>query len=272
MTAAPVDWEHHRDPIDMIAELVDRHTHREHYAIDVVSGPSGYRLGQSHRVDVPSLLDQLRDATPTSTGDTDGGSAMGSGFRSQPAAHLESLDALIRIDLEAAAWIRDVGEDDDGDTAACVRRVGALMASMDRCHRYRPHRRSDGTIGCCQWHAAEADVRRWWVQARIITGWDSPAWRPDATCPMCDERGSLRVRLAARAAMCVACSDTWDPSTIGHLADHIRAETFEVRDLRRPPACGRVPGWEPEDLRVLCPSCGSSRCQRALTLRMDELT
>lgn len=267
MTAArQVDWEHHVDVIDMIAELVDRHRHREHYTRDLTAG-LGYRLGQDHVVDAPPLLQQLEAATPSPAGDTE--AAAGGGFKSQPAAHVESIDTLILVDREASRWVREWKIDDAGlTTLDCVRKVGALMPRMDRCHRHKPARRGDGTVACCTWHAAEADVRRWWVQARIVAGWDSPAWRPDATCPMCDQRGTLRVRLSAKAAVCVECRDTWDPSTISHLADHIRAETFTVR------AAGRVePCWCPwpspiDRMGALCARCGSARCHRAVAAVM----
>lgn len=265
MTAhAHTAWDQHQlDPIDMITELVDRHRHREHYTLD--GHVNGYRLGRDHVVEAPPLLAQLEQATPTSAGgETEGGG----GFKSQPAAHLESVDTLIQVDKEASRYVREHGDDDAGmSTRECVRRVGALMASMDRCHRHRGLRTA-GRIACCQWHAVEHDVRRWWAQARIVAGWDSPAWRPDATCPLCGERGGLRVRLSAKAGICTECRETWDPSSIGLLADHIRAETFAGRADRRPVACGRLDDWEPEDLGVLCPKCGSSRCQRALAARL----
>jgi hypothetical protein len=105
------------------------------------------------------------------------------------------------------------------------------------------------------------------MQARIVTGWDSPAWSPDNTCPQCGERGTLKVRLAEHIAMCKndACRATWDETTIGLLADHIRAES----EAERVAAPGVGPCWCPwpapliPDMTWQCPRCGSARCTHA---------
>ncbi|HEY1116928.1 MAG TPA: hypothetical protein VGE43_04440 [Acidimicrobiales bacterium] len=77
---------------------------------------------------------------------------------------------------------------------------------------------------CCTAHHIEADVRTWWRQARIIAGWDSPTYRPFATCPVCSERRGLRINLASHSAVCVECRTVWGPESIGLLADHVRLE------------------------------------------------
>jgi hypothetical protein len=188
---------------ELIDELIRRHAHRE---------PTTVRTGtttwtSAHITPVPSLIDQLRSVTASSTGEAGAG-----GYASRPAAHLESLDTLAYIDLEAARGVRDLGEDDHHtDTAATIRQLHGLSASAS------PETR----------RAIEHDVRRWWTQARIVTGWDSAAWRPDNTCPACEKRGTLRVRLATHAGLCIDCRQTWDASTIGLLADHIRGENAE---------------------------------------------
>jgi hypothetical protein len=66
------------------------------------------------------------------------------------------------------------------------------------------------------------EVNRWWTWARVVTGWDSPPWRPNVDCPMCARRGGLRVRLNDRSAACLECGETWDHTTIGLLAEHLR--------------------------------------------------
>lgn len=200
-------------------QLTLTHTHRETYTAELITGT---RWTRAHLTSVPSLIHQLQHATPASTGEPGAG-----GYASRPAAHLEALDTLIRIDLEASRWIRDLGEDDPGDTTACLTRLHALHASTHRCPRTAAHRDQTNAVDCCAWHAIDVDARRWWTQARIVTGWDSPAWRPDNTCPICGTRGTLRVRLAHHAAMCIDCRTTWDPNAIGLLADHIRWENAE---------------------------------------------
>lgn len=200
----------------MIRDLTQPQTHREAYTVK--RGTTTWR--RDHVTTVPPLLWQLEHAIPTKAGDTSPG-----GFRSQPAAWLESLDTMARIDLEASRWVTDMGETDDGTTIQVVTRLGSLLPSADRCHRARGH--MDDEKWCCTWHAVAHDVRRWHTQARIVTGWQSPAWRPNNTCPVCGKRGGLRVRLSDQSAMCIECREVWVAGTIGLLAEHIRQENLE---------------------------------------------
>lgn len=202
---------------ELIEDLTRTHTHRETYTIR----DQGTTWTRGHLTTVPSLIHQLQNATTATTGATGTG-----GYASRPAAHLESLDTLIHIDLEAARWVRDLGEDDPGDTTACLTRLHALHASATHCGHDHPTHHGN----CCTRHAIETSVRRWWSHARIVTGWDSPAWRPDNTCPACDKRGTLRIRLSTEAGFCIDCRETWDPETIGLLADHIRHENNDHLD------------------------------------------
>ena len=190
------------DVHDMVHELVDTHIHREHYQVRRGS----IWVGFDHQTRVPSLIHQLEHSSPSGSGAERGNS----GFGSRPAARLEALDCLIRIDHQAARWLRALGEDDDDGTERVIRRVYALTrAALDV--------RS----------AADRDIRRWWAQARVAAGWDSPAWRPASTCPLCGNRGSLRIKLLDGTAFCVECTETWTPETIALLAEHIRAENRE---------------------------------------------
>lgn len=235
---------------DYVTELVDEHQHVERWTERVGSS----WVDRQHRTRAPGLLDQLwaNDAPSNATKDDPRPA-----FGSKPAARLDALDTAVRIDLEAARWVRDLGEDDHHvSTAATVRQLHALAASA------APEQR----------RAIEHDVRDWWVQARIVTGWDAPAWTPDATCPQCGERGSLRVRLAEHIAMCKqdVCRATWDPTTIGILADHIREES----EADKPDRTTAGPCWCPvpkpvvADLSQLCSGCGSARCRHALGARL----
>jgi hypothetical protein len=237
---------------DYIHELTRPHTHREHYQIR--QGQTWY--SQDHIVKAPSLIHQLA-TNDTHTGSAEDGSR--SGYASKPAARLDALAALAHIDLQAARWITDLGETPRSlHTRELVLQLHGLSASAEE-----PARR-----------AITASVRSWWITARIVTGWDSPAWRPDATCPQCGERGTLSIRLADKIARCSheACGSTWDEATIGLLADHIRAESEQGRQRQG----GRGPCWCPwpapgiSDLRHLCPRCGSARCRHALAARLLE--
>lgn len=235
---------------DYIHELTDVHTHREHYVTR--RGATWY--GNDHVTRVPPLLVQLQYAQRSTTGEA----ATSTGYQSRPAAALESLDVLRSIDQSAAEWVRRLGDDDPGSTVGCVKRVGGLEPSTD------PRARRD----------ILHDVRQWWTQARVTTGWDSPPWRPDNTCPACGERGALRVNLQIQGGMCVGCRATWDRETIGILADHIRVESARSRVPPTPrDPCVCPVSFLPDggglvrpvvSSLTLCPACGSSRCVHAL--------
>lgn len=236
---------------DYVRELTEPHQHVEPHTI---RGLKGGWIGRRHITHAPALLTQLWDNDTPSQAAGDGPRP---GFKSKPAARLEALDAAVRIDLEAARWVRDLGEDDRyTDTAATIRQLHGLAASADPVQR----------------RAIEHDVRRWWTQARIVTGWDSPAWSPDNTCPQCGERGTLKVRLGEHIGMCTngVCRATWDESTIGLLADHIRVESEAEREPRVGVGACWCPWPKPDvpDLRFLCRSCGSARCRHALGARL----
>lgn len=235
--------------VDYVNELTRIHHHREPYA----ARENGAWVPHTHATEVDALLDQLiANDTPSAAADE----GPRPGFASKPAARLEAIDVAIRIDLEAARWVRDLGHDDHHtNTAATVRQLHGLAASAD------PEQRRE----------IERDVRRWWIAARIITGWDTAAWTPDNTCPACNQRGTLRVRLADHIGMCTndACRTIWDTATIGLLADHIRFESEAEKAPRvPPPACSPLPSYAALDLAYMCPACGSARCVRAVGARM----
>ncbi|NYD43946.1 hypothetical protein [Nocardioides panaciterrulae] len=214
----------------MMAELTRPHTHTEEYAVDL----GGTRWSRRHHTRVPALVHQLLGATPARTG-----AESGSGPVSKPAARIEALDTLMLIDDEAGEWIDRLGgvipaDTIDHRTQRTVAGSGTLarllrlngLRDTHRCDRPRGHRDENGAW-CCSAHHIEHDVRRWWHQARIITGWDTPAYRPFSTCPVCEHRGGLRINLELQAGFCVECRSVWDRTQIGLLAEHIRIENAE---------------------------------------------
>lgn len=238
------------DLADIVQELTATHTHREPYTVRTTTGWET----RHHTTRVPSLLEQLWNNDTPSQAAQDGPRP---GYKSKPAGRLDAVDTAARIDLDASAWIRDLGETDHHtDTAACIRQLHALAVGADKVTR----------------DAIEADIRRWWTRARIVTGWDSPAWEPDATCPSCAERGTLRVRLSDQIGMCTndACRALWEPATIGLLADHIRAESAAGRATRDAQDSCWCPLPRPNvtDLGHLCPRCGSWACTHGLGARL----
>lgn len=269
---------------DMVRELTERHTHREHY--QVKQGRTW--VGQNHLTDVPSLIQQLQLASPSGQVDQ----RDDAGYASRPAARLEALDTLLDIDREAARWVRWLGHDDPGDQLVVVNRIPATLGPTCRDCRHsscasirrgeyveRKPIPGSGTLACIRLlhsltpqlpdatrRSITRDVRRWWTWARIATGWDSPAWRPDNTCPMCGERRTLRINLVAELAVCVhePCRETWDQSSLGLLADHIRleSETERAPTVQPVPCHCRVP-MQQQGRWGLCPACGSSVCVNA---------
>lgn len=191
------------DPADMVRELTDRVTHRERLEHRRVNRDGTVTIVRAvHATRHPSLLAQLGAAVEPSQA-TSAQEGARPGFASAPSARLDAIDALLKIDAQAGSWVSRLGGS-RGDTATNVRRAAALGVGN---------------------RSVEHAVQHWWTRARVVTGWDSPAWRPDATCPLCGKRGGLRVRVLESVALCVECEESWSPDTIGLLAEHIRAES-----------------------------------------------
>lgn len=191
------------DLLGMIRELTEPTTHRELYFRK--------RKPRYHVTHNPPLLDQLdQSSMPSYTqSDSSGGTA-----GSRPTANVDALDAANQIRTEAATWLRHLGLTDHGTTVELVRRLTT-------------HALTDRDLA--------RDIRRWWTWARITTGWDTPAWKPDNTCPTCANRGTLRIRILDTTtqdmlATCIDtnCRATWEPAAIPALANHIRTENGDT--------------------------------------------
>lgn len=218
---------------DLYAALTRTTTHRERFT----AHHGGTEVSKHHITSVPALILQLVEAEPSGSGEMSG-----SAGKSRPAARIEAIDTLMLIDHEASAWLRKLGHNDPGNTInerghtnaasgtiACLKKLHAVHASALSCGKPKP-KRNDNDDWCCPAHHIEHDTRRWYHQARIITGYDTPAWRPDNTCPNCDERRTLRIKLANQTAMCITCRYVWPPEHIGLLAEFIRWENADTDD------------------------------------------
>lgn len=192
---------------EAVAELIEPHTHREQ-----ISTHDGKQWTHSrHITDVPPLLAQLREAVEPSSSSERGKSSFGS----RPSARLDAIDTLLRIEASSSHWLNvRLGKPLRHTIEDNLRALVGLAPMLDE---------------TLQWDLTR-EARRWATSARVVTGWEVPPFRPANSCPLCDERGSLRVRVGDGVtssetwAMCVHCSEAWDPSTIGLLAEHIRAE------------------------------------------------
>lgn len=256
MTSTPRRTTQRPEPelADLVDELTRPHLHRERFNRD--QGGHRHRTRSRYHVTrVPALVAQL-ERTESTGAEPDTG--MTRGFESRPVARLEALDTLTSIDTEAGAWLRILqARHIPGTTTGRVRAVYARTLDPNTEPRDR--------------RLLIADLRRWHTRARVVTGWDAPAWRPASTCPLCGEYGTLRVKWLDEVATCVQCGEAWDSDTIGLLADHVRAEAEATRTRTAVPACYcPLPMPEPHGLR-LCSTCGSARCIRALTVQpLDE--
>jgi hypothetical protein len=206
--------------------------HREHYTTDLIAGT---RWSRNHTTRVPSLLAQLEHSMPSSQGESSGAR----GFESRPAARLEALDALIRIDRDSADWcvVLDPDRAVPSSTAGGVVRLGSLLPRVERCHRAKagaegPGDRllsvASGGVGHPVVVGAGPDPG-WVGFAGVAAARVVPAvWDSRGRC------GSGCRRTWGRAR---TCRETWDPSTIGVLAEHIRVEAFRRSADRRVEPC-----------------------------------
>lgn len=186
---------------DYVVALTEPTTHHEPYTTLVTNTDGTHTwITKRHLVGSPPLLEQLGSAV-TSTGAHDGGANT---FASKPAARLDAIDVAQDIEVGVSSWLRRLHLEHPGDTSTALKRAAA--GAGDEILR---------------------DVRSWWIRARTTAGWDSPAWKPDNTCPLCEVKGDLRVRLDASTATCLNCGEAWWSETIGLLADHIRIENHE---------------------------------------------
>lgn len=202
-----------------------------------------------HTVNHPALLDQLAAAAGDSSSLSDD-DASRSAFKSKPAAHLEALDILGRIDARSHELAVDLGIEQPRRT----RTVVAGLSLRDRLLAI------SGKIGD-QPHPA---VKSWWAMARVATHWDAPPLRPHATpCPACWATDSLRIRLDEYLASCTACGTLWDQSgdprhgSLQVLAAHVKwCAEHEV---------GRPRHWRHDDTGELieCTGCLAFRTEWA---------
>lgn len=206
----PQDTKHWETP-DYITALCD-HTHTTEHYNRLTPDTNGTLTSNAHHHHTtnPPLLEQLWSAAETSRGMDSGNTRA---FGSSPAASLEALDVAIEIERDVHKMLRALGERDTHDhwpdTIAAVRHLGALI-----------------TPGQFTTHRDEAHtIRRWWSAARVITGWDLPAFKPHNTCPVCSTLGSLRIKWPT--GLCTTCRTVWDADMVGLLVEHIRLENDE---------------------------------------------
>lgn len=153
------------------------------------------------------LLDQLEQATTNTSG---GGAYGGGSAASKPAARLDAIAVLQRIDRGSATLATTLGI-----PAAPMRRRLGLIA---------------GKVGS----TLDPAVAAWWVAARCATGWETPAYAPDVPCPNmdCERWSTLRIRLTDGIGHCIECGATWQADQFSVLGDYIRWASEHLRGAR----------------------------------------
>lgn len=169
---------------------------------------------------VPSLLEQLRDAVYPGNTPSDGNGPRGIPM-SKPPLLIEALSRDVQIGLAITGWISNLGLTNRFEREANVR---ALVGAA-------PHLEHD------QLAELRTDLRRWRNWAAVLTGWALPPLTPHVPCPEvdCATMGSLRIILDRRSGYCSACNAVWDDrdSSINILAAYIQAETAKPRRRTR---------------------------------------
>ena len=210
---------------DHIREMIQAHT-----TTTTVHRDDG--TTELHRVTEPPLIDQLSDAITGSSSKSDEDAGRAS-FRSKPAAHLEAMDALDRIDQQARRLAGELGLSETGPLEGVLSRISGEIG-------FEPHPR----------------VRSWWATARMLTQHDAPPLRPHGVpCPVCWETNSLRIRLDEEMAVCTRCGENWDRSgepshgSLDVLAQHV--SWCAEHEVTRPEHLT----MDPSGARVECTEC-----------------
>lgn len=239
----PVDLSTNRDAgltlHDYVVELCEFTTQRQPYTRLVTnSDGTNTTVTEHHRTTSTSLLTQLEDAI-----EGHGGGGSGSSSEKGLPLAIDALDTYTAIDQGVTTWRRRLKLIDPKvaplDVAPALRQLGAAAVEHS-CERVRGTRveatgsdEKKRVTWCCRMHHVEHDVRSWWVDARLTTGWDEQPWKPGNSCPLCGHRGTLRVSRDAKKASCRECRSTWeDDAQIKLLAAHIRAENGDVGEAK----------------------------------------
>jgi hypothetical protein len=232
MTTTRAEFDVH----DMVRELTEPHEHREKYTTDDATGTA---WTGTHRVPVPSLVDQLLHVTGAGPGSR---SQSGTVPHSRPELSIEQHDLLAEMHRVAADWIRVFGSKPPANvwdrkrerpvrgsgTKARLRHLHGLMPRAKHCGGLRA-RWSPESDWCCQWHHIEFLLSGWWHRARVLLGWDPGAFRPHNSCPVCSRRG-LVLDVDAEFGSCSHCPATFAGNDWRLLVMHIRIENDLTRE------------------------------------------
>lgn len=188
----------------LIDDLCDPHHHIERiYDTDRHRNRRVRRIWETTQ---PGLLAQLAALVPPTSQQAEG--STGGTFGSRPPLQLEALSRYAVIQIGAVRWAWSLQQPVRDTTESQLRGLIGPAASLD-----------EPTL-----NTLVDEVRQWRRWCAVMTAWESPAYAPHVPCPVCEKVGRLRVNLAARTAVCLACDAGWDPDTIGVLAEHVRKQ------------------------------------------------
>lgn len=197
---------------DHIRELTRHHTTRQRvdrYVPIPNIGPIGAwrKIRAIHETTHEPLLQQLLEAT---TGSSAAGAWGGGSAGSKPAARLDAIAVLQRIDHQSSDLADELG------VGHMV--IGPRLSAIS------------GKIGAEE-HPL---VKAWWVAARCATGWEEQPYTPDVPCPNmeCERWSTLRIRLDDYLASCVECGETWHEGNYTQLGNYVTWASEHLRGAR----------------------------------------
>lgn len=200
------------NPIRTVERIVEPDQHRN------MRGRRGRAPRRIWVAQFPSLLDQL--ALAVQPGETFAEPETIVGAHQPPGprypARLVAVDRLLAIQAGAAMWCRAARLTLREQTSFNIRALVGVAPTL-------PSGDQDGLLTA---------MRGWHTWAAVASCWQRPDDAPRGTCPACDARNTIRVRLAARKAFCVACGAWWDDSTMGVLAEHMSPQSADTSALR----------------------------------------
>ena len=179
-------------------------------AVDALTAPMRIDRtvnGVTEHFVLPNLLDQL-DESLMRSGTVSDGSKFGFRSASSPAVD-EAIDVLIEIDRTVDHWVTTLGLTARNGASANLRLVLGAATTIVDIETLRD---------------LENEFSRLATIAAVMTEWESRPFAPRASCPLCEARGTLRIREKSKTGACVHCGAHWTPETLGILAEHVRAD------------------------------------------------
>jgi len=206
------------DIADLAEVLCDPHQHAERYEVWT---KARNRQTRRHTTIQDGLIKQLYEAVFHP-----GGERGRTAPASRPPLALEALGLHTAITVAVAKWCWNLHVPQRDSIEQDIRALVGAISTVDSDTQRTLH----------------ADLKRWRTWCEVMTGWETLFAPGEVPCPIveCGQVGTLRILLAAKRAFCrnpaqqpdgtPVCGATWDATTIGVLAEHIKLSTAKPRD------------------------------------------